>query len=71
MPCSRTQHGLTRVGLEPLTSGSGVLGIVVLVVPVPGHYLHSTFSEQSSIPTLQAASMVLQSGPAEGSQWNT
>ena len=27
MPCSRTQHGLTRVGLEPPTSGSGVRGI--------------------------------------------
>ena len=26
-PCSRTQHGLTRVGLEPPTSGSGVRGI--------------------------------------------
>ena len=25
--CSRTQHGLTRVGLEPPTSGSGVRGI--------------------------------------------
>ena len=24
MPCSRTRHGLTRVGLEPPTSGSGV-----------------------------------------------
>ena len=27
MPCSRTQHGLTRVGLEHLTSGSGVRDI--------------------------------------------
>ena len=27
VPCSRTQHGLTRVGLEPPTSGSGVRGI--------------------------------------------
>ena len=27
VPCSRTQHGLTRVGLEPPTSGSGVGGI--------------------------------------------
>ena len=27
MPCSRTQHSLTRVGLEPPTSGSGVRGI--------------------------------------------
>ena len=27
MPCSRTQHGLTRVGLEPPTSESGVRGI--------------------------------------------
>ena len=27
MPCSRTQHGLTRVGLEPPTSGSGVRGV--------------------------------------------
>ena len=27
MPCSRTQHGLTQVGLEPQTSGSGVRGI--------------------------------------------
>ena len=27
MPCSRTQHGLIRVGLEPPTSGSGVRGI--------------------------------------------
>ena len=27
MPCSRTQHGLTRVGLEPPTSGSGARGI--------------------------------------------
>ena len=27
MFCSRTQHGLTRVGLEPQTSGSGVQGI--------------------------------------------
>ena len=27
MPCSRTQHGLTRVGLEPRTYGSGVRGI--------------------------------------------
>ena len=26
MPCSRTQYGLTRVGLEPPTSGSGVRG---------------------------------------------
>ena len=28
MPCSRTQHGLTRVGLEPPTSGSGVRGVL-------------------------------------------
>ena len=28
VPCSRTQHGLTRVGLEPPTSGSGVQGII-------------------------------------------
>ena len=27
MPCSRTQHDLTRKGLEPPTSGSGVRGI--------------------------------------------
>ena len=27
MPCSRTQHGLTRVGLKPPTSGSGIRGI--------------------------------------------
>ena len=27
VPCARTQHGLTRVGLEPPTSGSGVRGI--------------------------------------------
>ena len=27
MPFSRTQHGLTRVGLEPPTSGSGVRGM--------------------------------------------
>ena len=27
MPCSRTQHGLTRVGLEPPTSVPGVRGI--------------------------------------------
>ena len=27
VPCSRTQHGLTRVGLEPPTFGSGVRGI--------------------------------------------
>ena len=27
MPCSRTQHGLTRVGLESPTSGSGIRGI--------------------------------------------
>ena len=27
MPCSKTQHGLTRVGLEPPTSGSGIRGI--------------------------------------------
>ena len=27
MLCSRTQQGLTRVGLEPPTSGSGVRGI--------------------------------------------
>ena len=27
MPCSRTQHGLTQVGPEPPTSGSGVRGI--------------------------------------------
>ena len=27
MHCSRTQHGLTREGLEPPTSGSGVRGI--------------------------------------------
>ena len=27
MPCSRSQHGLTRVGLETPTSGSGVRGI--------------------------------------------
>ena len=25
VPCSRTQHGLTRMGLEPPTSGSGAL----------------------------------------------
>ena len=31
VPCSRTQHGLTRVGLEPPTSGSGVQGLP------PGH----------------------------------
>ena len=46
MPCSRTQHGLTRVGLEPPTSGSGVRGINIesgnamvmhqsLEIPVP------------------------------------
>ena len=28
VPCSRTQHGLTRVGLKPPTSGSGVRGII-------------------------------------------
>ena len=27
VPCSRTQHGLTRVGFEPPTSGSRVGGI--------------------------------------------
>ena len=27
VPCSRTQHNLTRVGLEPPASGSGVRGI--------------------------------------------
>ena len=27
MPCSRSQHGLIRVGLEPPTFGSGVRGI--------------------------------------------
>ena len=27
VPCSRKQYGLTRVGLEPPTSGSGVRGI--------------------------------------------
>ena len=27
VPCSRTQHGLTRVGLEPPSSGYGVRGI--------------------------------------------
>ena len=35
MPCSRTQHGLTRVGLEPPTSGSGVRGINHQAIALP------------------------------------
>ena len=35
MPCSRTQHGLTRVGLEPPTSGSGVRGIYHQATALP------------------------------------
>ena len=40
MPCSRTQHGLTRVGLEPPTSGSGVRGInnQASALPYDGEY---------------------------------
>ena len=37
MPCSRTQHGLTRVGLEPLTSGSGVRGINHQATALPSY----------------------------------
>ena len=36
--CSRTQHGLTRVGLEPPTSGSGVQGIYSNTRPPRSHY---------------------------------
>ena len=35
VPCSRTQHGLTRVGLEPPTSGPGVRGINHQATPLP------------------------------------
>ena len=35
VPCSRTQHGLTRVGLEPPTSGSGVRGINHQAIALP------------------------------------
>ena len=36
VPCSRTQHGLTQVGLEPPTSGSGVRGINRQATTLPG-----------------------------------
>ena len=36
VPCSRTQHGLTRVGLEPPTSRSGVRGINNQATALPG-----------------------------------
>ena len=35
VPCSRTQHGLTRVGHEPPTSGSGVRGINHQAIALP------------------------------------
>ena len=35
MPCSRTQHGLTRVGLESPTSRSGVRGINHQAIALP------------------------------------
>ena len=41
MPCSRTQHGLTRVGLEPPTSGSGVRGINHQATALPTYAIWS------------------------------
>ena len=38
MPCSRTQHGLTRMGLEPPTSGSAVRGINHQATALPRDY---------------------------------
>ena len=50
MPCLRTQHGLNRVGLEPPTSGSGVLGINHQATALPytkiGHIQMSCFEQQ-------------------------
>ena len=58
-PCSRTQHGLTRVGLEPPTSGSGVRGINHQVTVLPtvrrdstGRHKHTT-SDNSPSTALQ------------------
>ena len=43
MPCSRTQHSLTRVGLEPPTSGSGVRGINHQATALPYNTLETFF----------------------------
>ena len=43
MPCSRTQHGLTRMGLEPPTSGSGVRGINHQAIALPRMYERAGF----------------------------
>ena len=47
VPCSRTQHGLTRVGLEPPTSGSGVRGINHQAIALP--YNEGTKMVQTAI----------------------
>ena len=41
MPCSRTQHGLTRVGLEPPTSGFDNV-IIYKSLPIDRGYLDSS-----------------------------
>ena len=46
MPCSRTQHGLTRVGLEPPTSGSGVRGINHQAIALPMLILNLSKKEE-------------------------
>ena len=47
VPCSRTQHGLTCVGLEPPTSGSGVRGINHQATALP--HLRWAFSDNLRI----------------------
>ena len=49
MPCSRTQHGLTRVGLEPPTSGSGVRGINHQATALPTLVLGTTYDGFSGL----------------------
>ena len=47
VPCSRTQHGLTRVGLESPTSGSGVRGINHQATALPDLNMRTTRTQRS------------------------
>ena len=49
MPCSRTQHGLTLVGLEPPTSGSRVRGINRQAIALPVMYKETIQFEGSKL----------------------
>ena len=53
MPCSMTQHGLTRVGLEPATSGSGVLGINHQATALPFQILLKLKKKHQRLPKVK------------------